>query len=96
MFIKGEWETFATENFGGAFVSYIICGGKCIAQTTLVINEATEEENTANAHLIAAAPDMYEALKGVKEWFLFTGVHAPLHGATEGNIDKALAKVEGK
>ena len=44
--------------------------------------------NAANAHLIAAAPDMYEALKGIR-------AHRPDYAdALWDAIDEALAKAE--
>lgn len=35
-------------------------------------NEKLARESVANARLIAAAPDMYEALLAIREWLLFT------------------------
>jgi hypothetical protein len=59
-----------------------------------------EAESIANAHLIAAAPDMYEALKAVVEMLdpFKTEVQKALmlHEKVEILILKALTKAEGK
>jgi|19_taG_2_1085344.scaffolds.fasta_scaffold09582_2 hypothetical protein len=48
------------------------------------------EEQLANALLIAAAPQMYEALKKLAE----CSKEIPLMGYEQGLIDKAIAKAE--
>lgn len=75
--------------------------------------EPTEEDyeiSRANAHLIAAAPMMYEALQGAKEWIdeLQQSLKATCEDEgleyyeptepceMEIEIDKALAKAEGR
>lgn len=61
----------------------------------------TIEENRANAHLIAAAPEMYEALKrqqaNIRRW-LETGVAADPEESKSisDQIDAALAKAEDR
>lgn len=47
--------------------------------------------NLANANLIAAAPNMYKALKEAQELIADTA-----HPIAEYNIEQALAKAEGK
>ena len=63
------------------------------------------EEAIANAHLIAAAPNMHEALKAVlpwaEEWIKYLRANVGIgqgKGANEvfDNARKALAKAEGK
>lgn len=51
-------------------------------------------EDEANAHLIAAAPDLLEALRRARrEWHVGFGV---LSGETTDAIDRAIAKAEGR
>ncbi len=58
----------------------------------------------ANAHLIAACPDMYEALKELKDWLKSDGVQVLGEGLYEQmtipktfeKVDKALAKADNK
>ena len=63
---------------------------------------ANRIEISADAHLIAAAPDMYEALKAAqkllqKQYEILLG-HYPQYGTTSELelANKALAKAEGK
>jgi len=63
---KGEWEFKKGGNFSGTFVNFICTGDIHIAQTRGSTSEMTAEENEANAKLIAAAPDMLEALLEAK------------------------------
>ena len=80
MFTKGEWRA---EQSGTA----IMAGGKRIATVNQVINRVERE---AIAHLIAAAPMMYEALKELSGFKHLTD-------STLGEkIKQALAKAEGK
>jgi hypothetical protein len=51
-------------------------------------------EDVANAHLIAAAPDMYETLKQAREHLLMAEIKPDSYAIR--NIDKVLAKAEGK
>ena len=56
----------------------------------------SEEETEANAHLIAAAPEMYEACKTA---LTVTGGSKNWDGLTHGflvEIEKAVAKAEGR
>jgi len=45
---------------------YSVWAGEKTPIAQLLSHETTDEETTANAHLIAAAPDMYEALEFVR------------------------------
>jgi hypothetical protein len=58
-------------------------------------HEATRTVTTpANAHLIAAAPDMYEALKVMVERFSY--IEGTQHGHILESARAAIAKAEGK
>lgn len=59
--------------------------------------DATYEQAMANARLIAAAPDMLEALKEVKRLFEYRGDDATAFAAkVEAEIVAAIAKAEGQ
>ena len=75
---KGEWRAFQSRNKGWNVGTPSKNGG--------LIGIAIGVDTEANAHLIAAAPDMYEALKQAQEGT----------GAWRGMIDLVLAKAEGK
>lgn len=49
------------------------------------------DENIANAHLIAAAPEMYRILKEIQEWC----EHDDLDSDIECDIWEVLARVDG-
>ena len=94
MYTKGEWKPAYHGNVNG-YEKYSVC-----TDTDVVCNihvKADGNEANANAHLIASAPDMYEALKVlVKEY------NVDLEYCKFTDIPhwekacKALAKAEGK
>ena len=53
----------------------------------------SRDERTANARLIAAAPAMYEALKGLTDWFYGIGLDDD-HSQEDGGLPPELAKAE--
>lgn len=57
----------------------------------LELKDAVREENEANAALIAAAPDMYEALKKVKEF-----LHGEGHRGDNSGLYYDICVVLGK
>lgn len=63
-FTKGPW----TIRFG----TTILAGNRLVGSTgghqSNVNSDAVNAENEANAHLIAAAPDLYEALEAWNNW----------------------------
>ena len=76
-FTKGEWIAYfhANDDFGGGYDQVVIgmdsynddprnhyCAHKVIIDGV----EDTDEEGIANAHLIAAAPDMYDLLSTIE------------------------------
>ena len=71
-YTKGEWKV--TDSAFSRFTAYRgrKQGGRTFVTTALNLNQIaeaqgdTQEEAEANAHLIAAAPDMYEALKEIR------------------------------
>ena len=71
----------------------IIGGGGCLAECFSEIrrkNENAVREQEANAHLIAAAPDLYAALEMAKLWLDVDG-RFDMQG-----INAALAKARGQ
>ena len=60
---EGPWRYSEVMNFSGTLVSYIMSENSQIAQTRGSDEEHTEEEITANAALLAAAPELLEAVK---------------------------------
>ena len=70
---KGKWECSEVMNFSDELVSFIKSGELPIAQTRGATTDGrTVEEVTANAKLIAAAPELLEELikakELIKEW----------------------------
>lgn len=96
-YTKGEWKAAIPEGSNGYWL--VASNGKEIC----TIYESVAEIE-ANAHLIAAAPALYEALKALKEWKLANpdiGNRPGLPVGLTGNeiklmVDKALSKAEGK
>jgi len=105
-YTKGKWEVYQTDVKPDR---WMVCAGdtgkRGIAKTVLD-NVIPPAEKQANANLIASAPDLYEALKGIlpelKEYanevgdcdhsvgICFCGLFNKL-----GNIEQALAKADG-
>jgi len=91
MFTKGPWEVTPIQTVVNARTRV------CIGAVT--IDGRPQKELTANAHLIAAAPDLYEACKTAEQEL------EQRYGANEGSavdraalkiIKTAIAKAEGK
>ena len=79
------WGVFEKDN--GAEIAYL---GEFNGEKFINI-ERTFDEYKGNAHLIAAAPDMYEALRAMAD------IHSPYSPRVAHDMaDKALAKAEGK
>lgn len=85
MHTKGEWVKY-NRLYGTEVTEHIWCGDKHIA-------DLDGEDATANAHLIAAAPDMYEALKEALMDIGKTGYTKVRHIVA---MQEALSKAEGK
>ena len=95
-YTKGEWGlgSLDDEPFARSELSIYREDGRKIAE---IMREGflAMEEAEANAYLIAAAPDMYEALKGILE-DADNGSFTTLAGSIRELAKQALAKVEGK
>lgn len=108
-YTKGEWKLNDT-----AFSRYSTYRGKVSGARTFVVNEGLEQiaeaqgstqiEAEANAHLIAAAPEMYEACKRAYRAIVNHHVDGERIAGTiceycKGELDlltQALAKADGK
>lgn len=99
MYTKGDWRFVPDEfnrNVPGNCIGSIEAHNKdddlesrwvCTMEDTA----NAEEENLANAHLIASAPDLYEALKVAHRELL----HAQWEDGLD-QIEEAIAKVENE
>lgn len=73
-FTKGEWKENHIEGVFGPYYSITadISNHNVLVSTVRPIGDGTKEEYNdmfqANANLIAAAPEMYEALDKVNKW----------------------------
>jgi len=63
-YTKGEWKTYA--DYSGKVERIVVERDGLTLETICYISRETIESE-ANAHLISAAPDMYEALKEISE-----------------------------
>lgn len=100
-YTKGEWSISESKEqcFGETIVNRKIVTmtkiGKADVGVALGINSIGNKypEAEANAHLISAAPDMYEALK---EYIEVATIQDPIILPIFNKIKKAVAKAEGK
>jgi hypothetical protein len=98
-YTKGEWKV-EEDNLGCKNIivdkqEIFSIGGDTneIGYTTGLSNE---EQDLANAHLIAAAPEMYEALKEMVRHFNQDVLNTYFDNKTLNPAKQALAKAEGK
>ncbi|WP_422028218.1 hypothetical protein [Roseovarius sp.] len=99
---KGPWEAALERGCHGVIAHALPEGGANFV--ALVGNDADTAEREpsrfANAHLIAAAPELYEALeKAVTAIEWWQEEHGCCHGATDGELEQAaaaLAKARGE
>ncbi len=93
-FTKGPWAIEKTEESNGWHSVGPVTNGKIDVMITIFGNTG-RPNSEANAHLISAAPDMYEALKKllyIAECFIPIGEADDKFDAAK----QALAKAEGK
>ncbi len=91
MYTQGEWkvEEWFTLTGKKGFTLLVEENGVKLVLARDIVNEA-------NAHLIAAAPKMYEALRGILDQKDNPQLYTALSGQEWLDIEQALAKVEGK
>ena len=82
-FTKGEWSVEI-----GCSQAFVTKDNKFIHESNVDVALGNRDERVANAHLIAAAPEMYEMLKrlSAKQW----------DASEEEEIENLLAKARGE
>ena len=96
---KGPWE-FDPPHDNGTYEGAFYSGDEAVCKfgdSETFYNTCGDAPSTANAHLIAAAPDMYEALKElVRIDNSYEQVTASMESAAFDAAEKAISKAEGK
>lgn len=90
-YTKGEWKVAST-GFDREYRKFIVLDNEWLWITAEAKGE-TEEEAEANAHLVSAAPEMYEALKAIIDEARGTDRFG---GDQITDALNAIAKAEGK
>jgi hypothetical protein len=90
-YTKGEWAVSPNDNQRGVYGIYAPNGKGRVCTIT---NRSPKEE-LANANLISAAPEMYEALKEAQHYIL---THSKIKDTYHESVIMAcaLAKAEGR
>jgi hypothetical protein len=96
-YTKGEWEAGQGIIKGFEDTEHIVVGLKGTNNTKIICatgfsNAKDVEESIANAHLISAAPELYEALKNLVD----RGLIRDLDGDHFYEVMDALRKAEGR
>lgn len=81
----GPWQSYheVVNDFHGKAICDIVSRDE-------MTREAAIERTNANSRLIAATPDLLEALKGMRQYNIDSGISYPSY------VDLAIAKAEGK
>ena len=95
-FTKGPWGVGGSDE--GGMKSVVYCddvSGSAVAMCEFDLVKRSQEEMLANMHLIAAAPELYEALKEMEEFVdMECGIGA--FSSSCKSAVKALAKARGE
>lgn len=94
-FTKGPWELFLTGDERCIYIGLDLFGSSNKVVTTVDCDDLPEAEAQANAHLIAAAPDLYEALDRLVGEIKDYHVSSSVLDAIEASI-YAIAKALGE
>lgn len=89
-YTKGEWKA----SYQYPHHVYVTDGNRPPIVAPIADMTALNSEKESNANLIAAAPDMYEALKGIQ--YLCVGYAELPKELIKTKINEALAKAEGR
>ena len=95
-YTKGEWAIDCENQGNGGFAEWYTVDTRTRHIACIANGARLDDEDKANAQLIASAPDLYEALKAI-DGYLSASFPANLtrkKSAVE-LLDKALAKAEG-
>jgi len=94
-YTKGEWKVAHEYNVAVGNRGVASCGGYT---SNMSDADKITQENIANAHLISASPDMYEALKEIlpENTGYMESMSWESYNKAIKQIRQALAKAEGK
>lgn len=93
----GPWKADPADMFGDHNVTLKDTSECCLAIAAVVSNLRPAEEVAANANLIAASPELYDALVNARQWVLsFPVVVDHARQTMLAQIDAALAKARGE
>ncbi len=99
-FTPGPWriEQRPSSGYGASSAPYEICASGSQSMTIALLNGRESSEISANARLIAAAPDMYDALVVLSSMsgVVNLGKRVPAIAAWLDEALAAIAKAEGR
>jgi hypothetical protein len=98
-FTKGRWAVVDTPSVRGIFNGCSVIASDQVEDAIIAMIAEDVPNPEANAHLIAAAPDMYEALINIRKELRASGNWEALDYGWPANrkaIDSAIAKAEGR
>lgn len=92
-YTKGEWKVIHQYKLQQPYTVYTTINGLIYDIADVYIAVPNLPEGTeANANLIAAAPDMYEACKVINDYVPYNS--SPKQDEAKLQLEKAIAKVE--
>ena len=94
-FTKGPWNYFLAGDERGIYIGVDLFRSSSRVVTIIDCDDLPEDETRANAHLIAAAPDLYEALDRLVGEIKDYHVSSSVLDAIEASI-YAIAKALGE
>ena len=96
-YTKGEWKAITSRKPDQAYHPQWVIDSDVHWIAVLGTDKYPFPNDEANAHLIAAAPDMYEALKAFDQYLCAAPPdNMKLKGFAVELMDAAIAKAEGK
>ena len=93
-YTKGRWVIFKdVKDYSGGLDMHIVAGEA--GQWNVALIPTTWHNAEANAYLIAAAPELYEACKELEQYLAYRPAKDKRLLAYQAQLIKAIAKVEG-